>query len=778
MLDYNLDNENKSSLDNENEKNNSSEIEELDNELTSVNDDFSFFVNASNNAIIKPYVKNNIYYLFIPINIEIEKLKIEYTGNLTEIEGAEIDEENKQITGEFEDESEFTILLDNNKKIKVKIMQSDVPAIFVNLKDGITKDTVNSGLKTTKYGAEVQILDINSKNNLFDSNAEIKGRGNTSWIAPKKSYQIKFNKKQNPFGIGKDKNKKWVLIANHYDDTLIKNKLMNDLCVNSELSSIPNSIFVDLYINSEYIGNYLLCDKIEVNSGRIQLDDEDGGIFELDDSFYHEEEHYFKTPITRDFYALKEAVNEDRAINTINDFRKNLVALENELFAGKTEWNSIKKKIDIDSFIKFYLINEFSKNLDTYFSSKYFYKNGSNDVIHMGPTWDYDKGDFWGDTESDYTLNLYNQNYMRKLYEYPEFAVLVNNTYQNELKEIINKINVSEYADSIIKSSKMNNIVWNKEDKYDKNVNQLNDWVNARKDYFNDRYSYKDANVLYTGHIEERGWDYSRTNGESSGTVGKGLRLEGIRILATDDNGDSIPIKYQTHVQDYGWTKWTSDGKTSGTVGESKRVEAIRIKLADNSKYSVKYRTHIQDYGWSEWKYDGEISGTTGESRRIEAIEIEIVDNINIIGSEEVDDEASISYKGHIQNIGDTGYCKDGEILGTSGRALRLEGLELSLGKNLPSSIGIDIAEHIQDLGWKYKLSEKDYIGTKGQSKRIEALSLKLNGEESEKYSIKYRVHIQDYGWQNWKRDGQVAGTTGKSKRIEAIQIMIEEKQN
>ena len=87
-----------------------------------------------------------------------------------------------------------------------------------------------------------------------------------------KPYQIKFDKKINLLGTGTAKAKKWVLIANYTDPTLLKNKIVNDLCVNSELSNIPNSQFIDLYIDGNYVGNYLLCDKIEIGKRKSKLE--------------------------------------------------------------------------------------------------------------------------------------------------------------------------------------------------------------------------------------------------------------------------------------------------------------------------------------------------------------------------------------------------------------------------------------------------------------------------------------------------------------------------
>ena len=89
-------------------------------------------------------------------------------------------------------------------------------------------------------------------------------------------------------------------------------------------------------------------------------------------------------------------------------------------------------------------------------------------------------------------------------------------------------------------------------------------------------------------------------------------------------------VMYNTHIQNDGWEKDFSkkDGEMSGTSGKSLRLEGIKIKLENTEKYSVMYRVHVQNIGWQDWKYDGEFAGTEGKSLRLEAIEIKIIDKV------------------------------------------------------------------------------------------------------------------------------------------------------
>lgn len=138
--------------------------------------------------------------------------------------------------------------------------------------------------------------------------------------------------------------------------------------------------------------------------------------------------------------------------------------------------------------------------------------------------------------------------------------------------------------------------------------------------------------VSYSSHIQKLGWQKAAANGIISGTTGKSLRLEGLKIDLTGDVPANASIIYQAHVQKLGWQKAVSNGALAGTTGKSLRAEALKITLSGLTGYEVKYRVHVQKLGWQNWQTtkngtnisDAAISGTTGKSLRIEAVEITV----------------------------------------------------------------------------------------------------------------------------------------------------------
>lgn len=152
---------------------------------------------------------------------------------------------------------------------------------------------------------------------------------------------------------------------------------------------------------------------------------------------------------------------------------------------------------------------------------------------------------------------------------------------------------------------------------------------------------------------------------------------ESIDDKMIETNTAVIPV-YQTQIENIAWTQgWKSNGEISGTSGWGLRLEAIEIKLQNSGEnLGVEYQTHIQNYGWEAdtnrgWKKNGQMSGTSGEGLRLEGIEIKLT------GSDA--DKYDIYYRVHAQNIGWMGWAKNGADAGTAGFGYRLEAIQIQM---------------------------------------------------------------------------------------------------
>ena len=302
--------------------------------------------------------------------------------------------------------------------------------------------------------------------------------------------------------------------------------------------------------------------------------------------------------------------------------------------------------------------------------------------------------------------------------------------------------------------------------------------------------------VDYATHIQNVGWEKSwRKDGQMSGTSGRSLRLEGIKIQLEKPAGVDLGVEYKTHIQNIGWeSTWRANGTMSGTSGRALRLEAIRIRLtgADASRYNIYYRVHAQNYGWLDWAKNGAESGTAGQGLRLEGIQIMVrpkgmtlssAADTAIRGCSYVEIGKSstsmaggsglINYTTHVQNYGWQGWVHDGSIAGTTGEAKRLEGIKISLG-NTGYAGAVYYRTHIQNVGWENSLRYNGAMsGTSGRSLRLEAIQIKLDGAVAEHYDVYYRVHAQNIGWLGWAKNAEPAGTEGYAYRLEGIQIVL-----
>ena len=260
---------------------------------------------------------------------------------------------------------------------------TNLPTVIVNIADG--EEVVE---KEKNLISNVYIISDNGTKILSTSETEIRGRGNASWNFPKKPYRLKFDSKQSPLGAPASA-KKWTLISNHGDKTLMRNILAFEVSRRVGQSYTPYCHPVDLIINGEYRGCYQLCDQVEAAKGRV--DAEDGYLIEVDAYAYGEEVYFYSdngTPVT-----IKHP-DEDDITNDQKSFIQNYYNMMEEAVLAsnfKDETNGYRQYLDLDSFLRNFIVGEFGGNTDTYWSV-YMYKDSGNGKLYTGPAWDYDLG--------------------------------------------------------------------------------------------------------------------------------------------------------------------------------------------------------------------------------------------------------------------------------------------------------------------------------------------------------------------------------------------------
>ena len=188
---------------------------------------------------------------------------------------------------------------------------------------------------------------------------------------------------------GMNASDKWSLIANYFDDTKLLDKLAMDLSGEIGMEYYIRSDWVDLYINDEYVGNYLLTREPDISSEGLDI----GNLEKLNDLHYEERNCGFSSG---SYYFTMKSPN-NASMDEIRYIQSFVKTADESIHDGgdKTHY------IDPDSFIRRYLVNTFFNDDDTNIASYFFYKKRGGDVLYAGPCWDYDMPSF-----HDYTIPL------------------------------------------------------------------------------------------------------------------------------------------------------------------------------------------------------------------------------------------------------------------------------------------------------------------------------------------------------------------------------------
>lgn len=263
--------------------------------------------------------------------------------------------------------------------------RTDVPKIFITTQTNVTRDYCAAAVRVIdkKGGTEPE---------LSDTGAKVKIRGNSTSSGAKKPFNIKFSSKTDLLGMGK--NKKWCLLANCYEKTLLRNQTVLDFSAAIGLAYTPKYRVCDVYLNENFLGSYLVTDAIGASKTRVDIDTDANEFILERDSYTDEGTTYFTT----DIYGIRFGINEpDEQTAGQKAWLFDFVAKAERALAGGS-LEEIEKYFDVDSMVDFYIVLEYFKNVDVGTGSTRFYiKNGR---IYGGPVWDFDLSA--GNCSSDY----------------------------------------------------------------------------------------------------------------------------------------------------------------------------------------------------------------------------------------------------------------------------------------------------------------------------------------------------------------------------------------
>jgi hypothetical protein len=331
--------------------------------------------------------------------------------------------------------------------------------------------------KENEESGTVRLYEHDGALNCKSDKLTLKGRGNATWTAAeKKAYTVTLSQEADLLGMGKAQ--KWLLLANAADHSHLRNKLVYDYAVQLGLDYTPDTQWVDLYLNGEYAGLYLLSEKNEVHPERIDIGS--GESYLLSDELRERLEAQGLPFVSTDGgQALRIHYPQNINLETQTMLNEKWQSIENAILSengidpvsGQHFWDMADQR----SWVLQYLIDEVSGNMDGFKASRYFYF--SNDgKIYAGPVWDYDKA-LGNDTDIYWSianprvqiLNRYSYDsqsphyWAEGLYEQPWFREQIQVVFEKEILETIELLTnekISEYADLIRSAAQMDRVRW------------------------------------------------------------------------------------------------------------------------------------------------------------------------------------------------------------------------------------------------------------------------------------------------------------------------------
>ncbi len=319
--------------------------------------------------------------------------------------------------------------------------------------------------KTQYVLARLWYVDEQDSVAFYDS-LQVRGRGNSTWGLAKKPYKLKFKQKEKFLGKGYAKTKKWTLLANHGDKTLIRNAVTMAMGERAGLKFNPAAKFVDLTLNDQYVGNYQISDQIDVRAHRVDIAEQDfplpdgaditgGYLFEADgsgdfhtyDYWDNDAQAYLPPDGFHTSYGIPVRIHypdADELDQRQVDYARSFIAdFENRLFSDAYDdpEDGYRAYVDSASLANWYLCTEMSGNVDGMYST-YFYKDQQDNHIFWGPLWDYDiaynndnRTNRWegsSDTERQLMRNASYGNvksWVQRMWSDPWFVSLVEQRY-------------------------------------------------------------------------------------------------------------------------------------------------------------------------------------------------------------------------------------------------------------------------------------------------------------------------------------------------------------
>ena len=414
------------------------------NNPTALLEDFTLDAGSSYITVHSPFVTNPN----LALNFETDAVKVT-VGGVEQVSGVTVNDFSKPVTYSFVSE------VGEVRSYTIHVKHSGLPVVFITTPGAAvippkTEDWL-SGAHLTIYNPDCSVD--------FSGTIGVRGRGNTTWNYPKKPYALKLDSKAKILGM--PKHKRWVLLANWLDRTLLRNHISFRIAMQTDLAWTPRGEFVEVVLNGTHVGNYYLCEQIKIDENRVNIDelddDETDGGYMMEIDTHYDELFKFKS-VKKNFpYMFKDP-------DEVNDsqfayFRDYINNLEEALYdEARFKAREYAQYLDIDSFADWWLAQELTGNTENKHPKSVFMHKDKGGKLKAGPVRDFDWKTFRLDNEEWVSKSTL---YYDILFNDPVFVAAVKerwNKHENRFREIPAFIQAE--ADRIANSEELNHKMW------------------------------------------------------------------------------------------------------------------------------------------------------------------------------------------------------------------------------------------------------------------------------------------------------------------------------
>ncbi len=321
-----------------------------------------------------------------------------------------------------------------------------------------------------------------------------KGRGNSSWGLPKSGYTVKLDE-QVPL-LDMPESRHWALVANYEDKSLIRNYLANYLAEQAGIAYVMQIRPVDFWYNGYYWGSYNLCEKVEVEKERVNitkfdptlLPEENGYLLEFDGHVSEVSNRqkagweYFGSaiydPVTGDSFLSVSIGNKWLTIKkpSYQNLREEDTYYIDERLSGAIlalygdDYAEVEAALDVESFVRWYLVEEFMNNADSSMHSSVYMTLDKGGQFRLGPVWDFDRSsgncDYWNDRGNPGSLYASGAGWFHLLFEHEEARAVLLREWEAFSKKLETlDAEIGKYAAMLEVSQRLNFERWDILDK-------------------------------------------------------------------------------------------------------------------------------------------------------------------------------------------------------------------------------------------------------------------------------------------------------------------------